>query len=89
VGKEAIYKDRSENVELTRRRLVFSLRHQEGGAHIGKLTDRHYIHLKSGGGWFAGVGNKPPESLVGAALATMRQVAWELTETLKQLDSLT
>jgi hypothetical protein len=85
---EIIYRERTENLELTRRRLVFALRHQDGGGHIGELTDRSYVRLKTGGGWFGNVGAKPPEPVVGAVQATMRQVAWEMTETLKQLDGL-
>jgi hypothetical protein len=82
-AKEHIYKD--SQAELTRRRLVFALRHQDGGGHIGALTNPSYVRLKGGAGWFGGVGNGPPEQFVGAVSATMRQVAWEVTETLKQL----
>lgn len=70
---------------LSRRRLVFSLRHQDGGGHVGELTDKAYVDLKAGGGWFGGLGDDPPKPLDMGAAATMRQVAWEMTETLKQL----
>src|SRR5260370_17174437 len=82
-AKERIYKD--QQADLTRRRLVFALRHQDGGGHIGNLTDTSYVRLKGGAGWFGGVGTGPPEPFVGAVSATRRQVAWEVTETLKQL----
>jgi hypothetical protein len=82
-AKEHIYKDRQ--VDLTRRRLIFALRHQDGGGHVGNLTDPAYVRLKGGAGWFGGVGSGAPEAFVGAVTATMRQVAWEVTETLKQL----
>jgi hypothetical protein len=81
--KELIFKD--HKAELTRRRLVFGLRHQDGGGHVGALTDPAYVWLKGGAGWFGGVGTTSPEALRGAVAATMRQVAWEVTETLKQL----
>jgi hypothetical protein len=82
--KEAIYKDeRSGN--LSRRRLVFALRHQDGGGHIGELTDPSYVKFKDGGGWFGGLGDGSAAPMKDAIPATMRQIAWELTETLKQL----
>jgi hypothetical protein len=79
-SKETIFGNTS--LSLTRRNLVFSLRHQDGGSHIGALTDTAYMSLKAGDGWFGGRGNSPPKPLDGGAAATMRQVAWELTETL-------
>jgi hypothetical protein len=82
-AKEPIFKD--HKAELTRRRLIFGLRHQDGGGHVGTLTDTAYVWLKGGAGWFGGIGTGPPEALRGATMATMRQVAWEVTETLKQL----
>jgi hypothetical protein len=87
-AKEIIYKD-SRAHELTRSRLIFALRHQDGGGHIGDLTDRTYVHLKGGGGWFGNVEAGAPKPIAGAVPATMRQVAWELTETLKQLGEIT
>lgn len=84
-AKEVIYKDYRNGVELTRRRLVFALRHQDGGGHVGELTDDAYVRFKGGGGWFAGSGNGPGAPLVNGVTATMRQVAWEITRTLEQL----
>jgi hypothetical protein len=85
--KERIYRD--SGTELTRRRLVFSLRHQEGGGHIGVLTDPAYIQLKAGGGWFGNASDGSTRMLTEAATASMRQVAWEITETLAQLGEVT
>lgn len=65
------------------------MRHQDGGGHIGPLTDPAYVKLKAGGGWFAGSGNRPPKQMDMAAAATMRQIAWEVTETLKDLGEIT
>jgi hypothetical protein len=76
-------------VTLTRRRLVFALRHQDGGGHVGTLTDDAYVRLKAGGGWFGGVSDRPPEPLINGVTATMRQVGWEVTETLKMLGDVT
>jgi hypothetical protein len=85
-AKEAIYKESGrDGASLTRRRLIFSMRHQDGGGHVGPLTDPAYITFKAGGGWFGGSGDGSRKALDMAAAATMRQIAWELTETLKGL----
>ena len=62
--KEFIFKDYAGNgsLMLNRRRLVFALRHQDGGAHIGKLTDPAYVRLKEGAGWFGGTSIGSPLS---------------------------
>jgi len=70
---------------LNRMRLVLAFRHQDGGGHIGAVTDGIYIHLDKGAGWQFGREDgsiEPMPSIVGAL---MRQVAWEVKETLKQL----
>lgn len=69
---------------LTRQRLVNSLRHQDGGAHVGRLTDQAYVALKDGAGWL-GSRNGDVRPMEAAAAASMRQVAWELTESLAKL----
>jgi len=79
--KELIYRD--GNFDLTRRRLIFALRHQDGGGHVGDLTDTAYVRLKTEAIWYSQVGENPPQPIYGAVAATMRQVAWEVTETLK------
>ena len=81
-AKEDIYD--SNGVELTRRRLVFALRHQDGGGHVGELTDPAYVQLKDGAGFSGNAADGSIMALQGAN-PTMRQVAWEVTETLKQL----
>jgi hypothetical protein len=84
---ELIYRDGS--FQLSRRRLVFALRHQEGGSHIGELTDEAYIRFKTKAIWSFGRGVGPPEPVYGAVAATMRQLAWEVMETLTQLGEVT
>lgn len=85
--KEVIFKDH-RIAPLTRMRLVFALRHQDGGGHIGELTDKSYVHLKAGGGWFGNQQDGTPGPMLSAASATMRQIAWELTETLGEIGEL-
>jgi hypothetical protein len=70
--------------------LVYGLRHQDGGSHIGPLTDPAYRRLKAGAGLLAHAGwDSPVQSVPQGVSATMRQVAWEITETLKQLGDVT
>lgn len=86
-AKEDIYD--SAGMHLTRRRLVFALRHQDGGSHVGELTDPAYVRLKAGAGLSGNTPDGSLRALVEAANATMRQVAWEVTETLKDLGEVT
>ena len=81
---ELIYQERGAG-QLNRMRLVFALRHQDGGGHIGTLTDEVYIHLKKGAGWQLTYGDGRSEPVSNLVAASMRQVAWEVMETLKQL----
>lgn len=81
--KEDIYD--SAGVDLSRRRLVFALRHQDGGAHIGELTDPAYVQVKSGAG-MSGVDSNGALRALQGVYPTMRQIAWEVTETLRQID---
>jgi hypothetical protein len=42
---ELIYQEKASG-QLNRLRLVLALRHQDGGSHIGNLTDGVYVHLR-------------------------------------------
>jgi len=81
--KELIYKNGSYS--LTRKRLVFSLRHQDGGGHVGTLTDESYKRLKNDAMFVAKFGNDPEVAVTGALGGTMRQIGWELEQTLASL----
>jgi hypothetical protein len=80
--KETVYFDKDEGT-LSRSSLVFALGNQDGGRHIGELKNDAYITLKGG----AGMTNVPSGTVpIKAVTASMRQIAWEVAETLKQLD---
>lgn len=79
-----IYQEKASG-HLNRMRLVLALRHKDGGGHIGALTDGIYIHLKKGAGWQIGREDGSVEPVSNIVAALMRQVAWEVKETLKQL----
>jgi hypothetical protein len=81
---ELIYQEVASG-QLNRMRLVYALRHQDGGSHIGALTDEIYVHLKKGASWQLTHSDGKSEPVSNLVAASMRQVAWEVTETLKQL----
>ncbi len=81
---QLIYQEKATG-HLNRMRLVLALRHKDGGGHIGALTDGIYIHLKKGAGWQIGCEDGSVEPVSNIVAALMRQVAWEVKETLKQL----
>jgi len=73
------------NATMTRKRLVFALRNQEGGSHFDQLDDESYIKFAKESVWsFLPVGGET-QKMYGIEHATMRQVAWELLETLKSV----
>ncbi len=79
-----IYQEKATG-HLNRKRLVLALRHQDGGSHICTLTDGIYIHLNKGGGWQIGREDGSTEPVSNIVGVLMRQVAWEVKETMKQL----
>jgi hypothetical protein len=81
---ELIYQEKASG-QLNRLRLVLALRHQDGGSHIGNLTDGVYVHLKKGAGWQLKHADGKIEPVANLIACSMRQVAWEVMETLKQL----
>jgi hypothetical protein len=64
---------------------VFALRHQDGGSHVGELTDNLYAKLKAGAGISVRMDDGSRRAMIEAATVTMRQVAWEVVGTLEQL----
>lgn len=89
---EVLFTNKS-NVDIARKNLVFSLRSQDGGSHFDKsLPDDAYLSLKGAkdtGMWaFSGNG---PYNIADAIpikhghLAIMRQVSFELIETLSPI----
>jgi hypothetical protein len=84
---ELIY--RRGQYQMTRKNLAFSLRSREGGAHFDpELTDPAYIHMAREHATTPAVtdlaGNT--KAVLGAEQASMRQIAWELMQTLKAIE---
>jgi hypothetical protein len=83
-SNESIF--RVEDVSVSRRRLVFALRNQDGGGHLDpKLNEDGYLLMSraSKRSVYFGSRGKPDVPLLGLELASMRQMAWELTKTLE------
>lgn len=82
---------------LSRKELVSSLRDQDGGSHVdGRLTDTAYRRMsdnadelasfENGSVTIATAARKPSSAKIGLAhWATMRQIAWELDQSLKHI----
>lgn len=71
--------------KLTRKRLVFVLRNQEGGGHFSpEMNDQTYLRFSQAQSTtpFVIKSGQQPAPVMGAELATMRQIAWELTKSL-------
>jgi hypothetical protein len=77
--EEPVFKN-SKGRQLSRKNLIFSLRSQDGGAHVDPLlSDEAYADLRQDADPRISVSGKPiPE----AHFATMRQIAWEIQESL-------
>ena len=80
---ERIFRDGT--FSLTRKKLTFALRNLEGGSHYAELIrDPNYVRFSrtqvtTPVAWH---GTRDAVPILGAELASMRQIAWELRETL-------
>ena len=79
--RDLVYRDGRHN--LTRKGLVFALRNQEGGSHFDHLDDESYIRFSTVPSWTFNSVDGQSNAMLGAERATMRQIAWELLESLK------
>jgi len=85
--KDVILRDGA--VQLTRKRLVFVLRNQEGGGHFSsEMRDHTYLRFAAEqlNTPYVVAPGKPPKPVLGVELASMRQIAWELAKTLEIMD---
>jgi hypothetical protein len=71
-------------VTMSRRALVFTLRNEDGGSHVGDVTNPAYLRLKAGAGVSTQTASGASKALQGV-FPTMRQVAWEVSQTLDML----
>ncbi len=88
--EELVFRD-SEAV-LTRKKLVFTLRSQEGGTHLDDEVQNPYFEKMSYESLTTPMllaEGQAARPILGAEYATMRQIAWELTTTLNEADPIT
>jgi hypothetical protein len=79
--RDIIY--RNGDLRITRKNLVFALRNFEGGAHFDHVRDPQYAKFAKESAWTFTPAGGQSQKMYGIELATMRQVAWELLESLK------
>ena len=74
----------------SRKELVLSLANQEGGAHVDPRLNERYEHLakRNGLGWRAVSGTSVEPFRGSAVAAAVRQIAYEVGESLKQVRAL-
>jgi hypothetical protein len=77
-----VFVDRERNV-LTRKDLVTIAANQDGVAHVDPALDARYANLAQALGWQA-VSGSSPRFMEGAEAAAIRQITYELLETLDQ-----
>lgn len=74
----------NERVEISRKDLVLAMANMDGGAHVDRSMDRTYARLsrQNSIGWVAHgpTGSMP---ILGVEFASVRQIAWEIEETLR------
>lgn len=83
--QDLIFRSGDGTHRLTRKKLVFALRNQEGGSHFdAELNDPNYIEMAHGKTWTVVRSDGMQGELRQVELATMRQVAWELLASMEQ-----
>jgi hypothetical protein len=78
----------ADGAEYTRKQLILALANQEGGAHVDRQVKAAYAALVDSNslGWVVSGGTATaPEPLEGnVVLTSVRQIAWEVLESLRQ-----
>lgn len=82
--RDHIYSSGSGKHLLSRKNLTFALRNKDGGAHYDlQIHDQNYVQMAEGPAWTYHNSDGAEQTLMEVELVTMRQVAWELLESLK------
>ena len=69
---------------MTRKKLVFALRNLDGGAHYDEeILDPNYIEMTRGKSWVAVSPDGTKRPVRQLELASMRQIAWEVLDSLE------
>jgi hypothetical protein len=86
--EDAIFSSGGGRNLLTRKSLTFGLRNKDGGSHYDpRVEDQDYARMTDGS-WIFTTGEKR-ETVRGEELASMRQIGWEVLQSLKCAELLT
>ncbi len=82
---DPIFSSGSGKGQVSRKSLVLNLRDKEGGAHYdAEVAESDYSKMATNPVWVFKSNDQEHSELVGLELASMRQVAFEVLETLKK-----
>lgn len=84
---EVVIKDQNGEI-FTRKSLTLHLANKDGGAHVDPKLDKSYADLTRNNsvGWFFYQNEDDGKPIVNVELHSMRQIAFELLQTLKSVD---
>jgi hypothetical protein len=83
--RDSIFRSGDNKHSLSRKKLVFALRNQDGGSHFDEVVmDPNYAEMTHGKGWISVSPDGLQRPVRQLEMATMRQVAWELQQSLKK-----
>lgn len=80
---DPIWSSGSNRNLVTRKNLVFGLRNKDGGSHFDPHNREEAYTAMARGVWFFSVGSAPPVKAVGELSTAMRQIGWEVAESIK------
>ncbi len=83
--RELVYRSGGDQHRMTREKLVFALRNLDGGAHYDEeIRDPNYIEMTHGKSWVAHLPDGTVKPVRQLELASMRQIAWEILDSLER-----
>jgi hypothetical protein len=84
--KEPVFAASQAKWVLTRGDLISNMRNQDGGGHFdGALTDERYVEFSRAPQWVMNMTDGTEVGLMGLEQNTMRQLGWEVLESLKDI----
>lgn len=82
--RDLVYRSGGDRHRMTRKKLVFALRNLDGGAHYDEeILDPNYIEMTHGKSWVAVSSDGIKRPVRQLELASMRQIAWEVLDSLE------
>jgi hypothetical protein len=82
--RDLVFRSGGGKHRMTRKKLVFSLRNLDGGAHYDEeILDPNYIEMTHGKSWMSISPDGTKRPVRQLELASMRQIAWEVLDSLE------